>query len=92
MDSLGEASLDGPRAFQFQICGWLFTLRNTDVILDTVKKSFEDQARKLYLVPACSFFFNLNSAQILEILTGGFCRHTACFPCRRYIAAGGGIS
>ncbi len=81
---------DGPRAFQFQMCGRLSSLRNHGVIFGAVMKSFETHTPKPYLVPVCPFFLDLDSAQILEIHVGGWCGSLVFSPCGRYILAGGG--
>ncbi len=76
--------------FQFQMCGRLFSSRNSNLIFDAVMKSFEAHTPKPYLVPESSFFPDLNSAQIMEIPVGGMCWSVACSPCGRYVLAGGG--
>ncbi len=48
----------------------LLSLRNRDIIIDTAMKSFVEHTPKPYLVPLCSFFPDLNSAQIMEIPVG----------------------
>ncbi len=68
----------------------LLSLRNSEVIFDAVMKSFEAHTPKPYLVPLCSFFPDLDSAQIMEIPVGDWCRSVACSPCDRYVLAGGG--
>ncbi len=72
------------------MCGRLPSMRNKDVIVDAVMKSFEAHTPKPYLKPVSSFFPEVNSAQLLEIPVGGRCRWVSCSPCGDYIAAGGG--
>ncbi len=82
--------INGKRAFQFQMCGRLLNLRNKDVIVDAVMKSFQAYTPKPYLIPVNGFFPALNSAQVLEIPVGGFCGSVSSSPCGRYIASGSG--
>ncbi len=65
-------------------------MRNKDVIVDAVMKSFEAHTPKPYLKPMSCFFPEVNSAQLLEIRVGAWCDWVSCSPCGDYIAAGGG--
>ncbi len=82
---------DGLRAFQFQVCERLVSLRAANAIVDVFLKSIETNTPKPYLLPVNSFFSDLSSGQIMEVPVGGWCDCIASSPCGRYLAAGAGV-
>ncbi len=77
---------DGPRAFQFQICGRLLNLRCSDVISDTVIKSFEAHTTQTIFGPLLSRSAqctdNGDSRGALVLLRGVLSMWSLCDGCR----------
>ncbi len=77
----------GRRELQFQICGRLVKLKESNVILNKYVESLLKYTEKPYLVPVTSFFSDPRSGELMDTPIGGSIYEVCCSPCGRYIAA-----
>ncbi len=71
---------------QFQVCGRLVKLKESNAILNNYVESLLKYTEKPYLVPVTSFFPDPRSGELMDIEIGDSCHDVCWSPCGRYIA------